>query len=124
MDLLETNAPNKEVCKAVVVGGGLIGIELTEMLASRGIPVTFLVRETSFWNGVLPAGESQLLNEHIRSHHIDLRLDTNLTEIVGDASGRVKAVKTDKGDEIPCDVVGLTAGVVPNINFLKPVILN
>ena len=53
LDLLEVNAPNKDVCKrAVIVGGGLIGIELAEMLRSRDIPVTFLVREESFWNGV------------------------------------------------------------------------
>ena len=37
--------------KILIVGGGLIGIELAEMLRSRKIPVTFLVRENSFWNG-------------------------------------------------------------------------
>lgn len=120
LDLLEINAPNKEACKrAVIVGGGLIGIELAEMLRSRDIPVTFLVRETSFWNGVLPEGESQLINEHIREHHIDLQLATNLVEIIPDENGKVKAVTTDKGDTIACDMVGLTAGVTPNIDFLK-----
>lgn len=120
LDLLEINAPNKEACKrAVIVGGGLIGIELAEMLRSRDIPVTFLVRETSFWNGVLPEGESQLINEHIREHHIDLQLATNLVEIIPDENGKVKAVTTDKGDTIACDMVGLTPGVTPNIDFLK-----
>ena len=85
LENLEKHAPNKEVCKrAVIVGGGLIGIELAEMLNSRKIPVTFLVRESSFWNGVLPEGESQMINEHIRNHHIDLRLSTNLKEIKSD----------------------------------------
>jgi NADPH-dependent 2,4-dienoyl-CoA reductase/sulfur reductase-like enzyme len=120
LDELEKNAPNKETCKrAVIVGGGLIGIEMAEMLRSRKIPVTFLVREDSFWNGVLPAGESVLINEHILEHHIDLRLETNLVEIIADENGRAKAVTTDKGDTIECDVVGLTAGVTPNIDFLK-----
>jgi len=120
LELLETNAPNKEVCKrAVIVGGGLIGIEMAEMLRSREIPVTFLVRETSFWNGVLPAGDSALINEHILDHHIDLRLETNLKEIIADEHGRAKAVTTDKGDTIACTVVGLTAGVSPNVAFLK-----
>lgn len=120
LDLLEVNAPNKDVCKrAVIVGGGLIGIELAEMLRSRDIPVTFLVRETSFWNGVLPEGESQMINEHIREHHIDLRLGTNLVEIIPDENGKVKAVTTDKGDTIECDMVGLTAGVSPNVEFLR-----
>ena len=83
LDLLETNAPNNKLCKrAVIVGGGLIGIELAEMLSTRNIPVTFLVREKNFWDGVLPQGEAKMINEHIREHHIDLRLETNMVEIL------------------------------------------
>ncbi|MDC6405402.1 MULTISPECIES: NAD(P)/FAD-dependent oxidoreductase [Maribacter] len=120
LEQLQKNAPNNKICKrAVIVGGGLIGIEMAEMLRSRDIPVTFLVRESSFWNGVLPNGESEMINEHIREHHIDLLLDTNLKEILSDENGRAKAVVTDKGETIACDVVGLTAGVTPNIDFLK-----
>ncbi len=120
LEQLEANAPNNKVCKrAVIVGGGLIGIELAEMLVTRNIPVTFLVREASFWNGVLPKGESELINEHILEHHIDLRLETNLVEIIADENGWAKAVTTDKGETIECTVVGLTAGVSPNIDFLK-----
>ena len=121
LEQLEVLAPNNEVCKrAVIVGGGLIGIELAEMLRTRDIPVTFLVRETSFWNGVLPKGESSMINEHILSHHIDLRLNTNLKEIISDENGKVKSIIIEEtGEEIPCDVVGLTAGVTPNIDFLK-----
>ena len=120
LELLEKNAPDHHACRrAVIVGGGLIGIELAEMLRSRDIPVTFLVRESSFWNGVLPEGESALLNEHIREHHIDLRLGTGLREIEAGADGRACAVVTDTGERIACDLVGLTAGVSPNIGFLK-----
>lgn len=121
LDAIENLAPNNQVCKrAVIVGGGLIGIELAEMLHSRQIPVTFLVRESSFWNGVLPAGESTMLNRHIRNHHIDLRLSTNLQEIIADEQGRAKAVIIQEtGERISCDLVGLTAGVSPNISFLK-----
>lgn len=121
LENLEKFAPNNTVCKrAVIVGGGLIGIELAEMLRSRKIPVTFLVRESSFWNGVLPAQESEMINKHILDHHIDLRLNTNLKEIIADENGRVKSIIIDEtGEEIPCNVVGLTAGVSPNIDFLK-----
>lgn len=121
LQYLEQFAPNNQVCKrAVIVGGGLIGIELAEMLSSRAIPVTFLVRESSFWNGVLPNGESEMINIHIKNHHIDLRLSTNLKEIKGDKDGKVKSIIIEEtGEEIPCDYVGLTAGVSPNINFIK-----
>ena len=121
LETLEHYAPNNKICKhAVIVGGGLIGIELAEMLNSRNIPVTFLVRESSFWNGVLPEGESAMINRHIKNHHIDLRLSANLKEIISDANGKVKSIIIQEtGEEIACDVVGLTAGVTPNIDFIK-----
>ncbi len=118
VELLEVNTVH---CKrAVIVGGGLIGSELAEMLSTRNIPVTFLVRESSFWNGVLPPGESEMINNHIREHHIDLRLNSTLKEIVADENGRAKGVIIEEtGEEIACDLVGLTAGVSPNISFLE-----
>lgn len=121
LEALEIFAPNNKVCKrAVIVGGGLIGIELAEMLNTRNISVTFLVRENSFWNVVLPKGESEMLNRHIKSHHIDLRLSSNLMEIISDENGHVKSVIIEEsGEEIPCDFVGLTAGVSPNIDVVK-----
>jgi len=121
LENLEKYAPNNKVCKrAVIVGGGLIGIELAEMLHSRHIPVTFLVRESSFWNGVLPDGESQMINREIISAGIDLRLGFNLKEITPDENGQVKSITITETDEvIECNVVGLTAGVSPNIDFLK-----
>lgn len=118
LELLEKNTVNCQ--RAVIVGGGLIGIELAEMLHSRHIPVTFLVRESSFWNNVLPAGESALVNRHIEEHGFDLRLGVNLEAIVDDGNGHAKAIKIkETGEEIDCQLVGLTAGVHPNIDFIK-----
>ena len=121
LEELEELAPNTKVCKrAVIVGGGLIGVELAEMLSTRNIPVTFLVRENHFWNNVLPDEEAQLLERHIHEHHIDLRLETNLEEILTDDHVMVKAIKIkETGEILDCDLVGLTPGVSPNIEFLK-----
>ncbi len=121
LENLEKHAPDNKACKrAVIVGGGLIGIELAEMLNSRNIPVTFLVREKSFWNAVLPPGESGMINRHILNHHIDLRLGVNLKEIIADDHGKVKSVVVQEtGEVIDCNVVGLTPGVSPNVDFLK-----
>ncbi len=109
----------KDIDHAVVVGGGLIGIEMVEMLLSRNIGVTFLIREKSYWNMVLPPEESTMVNRLIRKHHVDLRLGTELKEILTDNTGRARAVLTNKGEEILCQFVGLTVGVHPNIEFLK-----
>lgn len=117
LEYMESHSDDLE--RAVIVGGGLIGIEMAEMFHSRHIPVTFLVREDSYWNMVLPKEESEMVNRHIREHGFDLRLETELKEIVDDGNGRACAVITNKGDRIDCGYVGLTAGVHPNINFLK-----
>jgi NADPH-dependent 2,4-dienoyl-CoA reductase/sulfur reductase-like enzyme len=109
----------KGISRAVIVGGGLIGIEMAEMLLSRKIPVSMLVREKEFWSNVLPLQEANLISRHIRSHHVDLKLETELKEIQPDESGQAKAVVTGSGEVIACQFVGLTVGVSPNIDFLK-----
>jgi NADPH-dependent 2,4-dienoyl-CoA reductase/sulfur reductase-like enzyme len=118
-DLERMEHDTQGIGRAVIVGGGLIGIEMAEMLATRKIPVTFLVRENAFWNNVLPKEESEMVTRHIREHHIDLRLSTELKEVLSDENGRTRAVITSEGEEVPCQFVGLTAGVHPNIAFLK-----
>ncbi|MCH2021612.1 MAG: NAD(P)/FAD-dependent oxidoreductase [Saprospiraceae bacterium] len=105
--------------RAVIVGGGLIGLEMAEMFMSRNIPVTFLVRESDYWRSVMPAEESNMISRHMIEHHVDLRLNTELKEILSDSNGKARAVITSTGEEIQCQFVGLTAGVRPNVQFLK-----
>ncbi len=117
LEYMETHSEGLQ--RAVIVGGGLIGIEMAEMFHSRHIPVTFLVREKSYWNAVLPAEESAMVNREILDNHIDLRLETELKEIIDDGNGRACAVITNTGERIECGYVGLTAGVSPNLDFLR-----
>jgi NAD(P)H-nitrite reductase large subunit len=103
----------------VIVGGGLIGVEMAEMFHSRGLHVLFLVRENRFWGNVLPAEESNMIYRHLLKQGIDVRLNTELKSILDDGTGKCRAVLSSQGEEIPCQFVGLTAGVRPNIDFLK-----
>ncbi|MEM6766746.1 MAG: NAD(P)/FAD-dependent oxidoreductase [Bacteroidota bacterium] len=106
--------------RAVIIGGGLIGIEMAEMFHSRHIPVTFLVRESSFWNKVMPPEESEMINQEIfQTDGIDLRLKTELKEILPDQNGKVRAIITNEGEEIACQFVGLAAGVHANLSLAK-----
>jgi NAD(P)H-nitrite reductase large subunit len=118
-DLASMEQHTKGIGHAVVVGGGLIGIETAEMLLSRNIGVTFLVREKSFWDIVLPPEESWLINKLIQKHHIDLQLETELKEIKAGPDGKVAGIITSKGQHIACGFVALTVGVSPNIQFVK-----
>ena len=118
-DLEKMESYSHDLRHAVIVGGGLIGIEMAEMFRSRGIGVTFLVREAGYWDMVLPPEESAMVGRHIREHGIDLRLNAELREIVDDGQGRACAVITNSGERIDCQYVGLTAGVSPNVDFLR-----
>ncbi|MEO1174515.1 MAG: FAD/NAD(P)-binding oxidoreductase, partial [Myxococcota bacterium] len=104
--------------RAVVVGGGLIGIELVECLLFHGVEVTFLIREPYYWPVALAADESAFVAEHMREHGVDLRLRENLEEIRVDSQGRVSGVKTDK-DDIACQMLGISIGVHPMLEPIK-----
>ncbi|MBR9830784.1 NAD(P)/FAD-dependent oxidoreductase [bacterium] len=117
LELLEENVKRAE--RAVIVGGGLIGVELSEMLKTRDIDVTFLVREDRFWGGILPKEEGQLISDHIQSNGVNIEFNTELEEVLDDGKGQVKAIKTKDGRIIECELVGLTVGVHPNVGFLK-----
>lgn len=118
-DLQTMEQHTKDIKRAVVVGGGLIGIETVEMLLSRNIAVSFLIREKSFWDSVLPAEESEMINKLIKHHKVDLQLGTELKEIKSNEGSKVTSLLTSKGEEIVCGFVALTVGVSPNISFVK-----
>ena len=117
MENLEKNSAKAK--RAVIVGGGLIGVEFAEMMLYKNIEVTFLVRESKFWGNILPDEEGKLISDHIKSHHVDLRFNEELGEVIDDGNGNVKGIKTKKGQIIDCEIVGLTTGVSPNIEFIK-----
>lgn len=105
--------------RALVVGGGLIGIELVECLVHHGVPTTFLIREDTFWPDALDRRESDLVVAHMRAHGVDVRLGESIAQVERDASGRVAAVVTSKQDRLPADLLGVCVGVHPNIAWLK-----
>ncbi|SHI81652.1 Pyridine nucleotide-disulphide oxidoreductase [Hymenobacter daecheongensis DSM 21074] len=118
-DLEKMTRDTHNIGRGVVVGGGLIGIELAEMLHSRGIPVTMLVREAHYWASVLPPEEANLVQQQLDENHVEVRYRTELREILGDAEGRVRAVVTTAGEEIACQWVGLAIGVTPNLSLAQ-----
>lgn len=115
LELMEKNST--DVKQAVIIGGGLIGVEMAEMLHTRGIHVIMVVREENFWDIVLPEGESSMVTRHILSRGIDLKLSQMVVKIEGE--DRVEQVVLDDGSIIPCQFLGITIGVVPNIGLLQ-----
>lgn len=104
--------------RAVVIGGGLIGVEVAEILRHRGLRVTWLVRERWYFPVALDEAEALMVAEHVRRQGVDVRLGAGVEEILRHGDGRVRAVRAG-GEEIPCDLVAVTIGVVPNTSFLR-----
>ena len=105
--------------EAVVIGGGLIGIELVECLLFHGVKTSFLVREPWYWPMAIGEEEATFVGAHMREHGVDLRLSEEMVEAHVDGSGRVKSVTTSAGNELPCQLLGIAAGVHPAIERLK-----
>lgn len=119
-DLEYVEKCSEGLTSAVIVGGGLIGIELAEMFLSRNIEVHFMVREKLFWGNVLPEQDARFIMKHMEKHHgLIMHYGEELEEIVDNGQGEASAVLTKSGQRIDCQFVGLTAGVSPNIQFLK-----
>ncbi len=121
---LEANTPapfqkDHPTKKAIIVGAGLIGVELAEMLKTRDVQVTFLVRENAFWNNILTPLEANEIGNHIESHGVKLRYESELDEVLSNSDGRVRGAITKSGEELECQLIGITTGVTPNIEFLK-----
>jgi 3-phenylpropionate/trans-cinnamate dioxygenase ferredoxin reductase subunit len=107
--------------RAVVVGGGLIGIELVECLHHHGMEVTFLVREPWYWPAALGETEGQMITEHIRKHGIDITHKEAVQRVHLDKSGGVTGVETEGGRRFDCDLLGIAVGVHPAIEWLSQV---
>jgi NADPH-dependent 2,4-dienoyl-CoA reductase/sulfur reductase-like enzyme len=81
--------------KAVVVGGGLIGLELVECLRWAGMEVTFLIREPWYWPIALNEAESAMVIGHLRHHGVNVVTGEAVTAVETDAAGAVTAISTD-----------------------------
>jgi NADPH-dependent 2,4-dienoyl-CoA reductase/sulfur reductase-like enzyme len=107
--------------RAVVVGGGLIGVELVECLAHHSIEVDFLVRDQWYWPMALAKEEGEMIAAHIRRHGVRLHLGHEVAGVLADGGNRVSAVRTKQGAEFPCQMLGVCIGVRPAIDWLRNV---
>lgn len=108
-------APNqRKIRSAVITGGGLIGIELAEMLHTRDIEVTMVIRDTHFWGSVVDAHEGQWIQHQLDQHHIRAIYASSISSIIA-PSGQVEGVQLQNGETLTCQMLGITIGVQPRI---------
>ena len=106
----------KDINKVVIIGAGFIGLEAVEAAKKLGKEVTVIQSTDRVLNQVFDKEITDVLEEEIRSHGVNLHLDELATEFVGET--KVEKVITNKG-EIEADLVIIATGVRPNTSFLK-----
>ncbi len=104
------------VKKAVVIGGGFIGLELAENLFDGGVSVTVVETASQLLPGVLDPEMADYVKRHLQQKGLRVLTGTKASAIVG--GGRVEGVQTGAG-LLPCGAVVLSAGIRPNTDFLK-----
>lgn len=107
---------------AVVIGGGLLGLEAAYGLLKRGMQVTVVHRSDVLMNMQMDAEAGQLLKQKLEAGTdeipaMDFKMGANTTAVIG--QDRVEAVEFDDGTRIPADLVVMSVGIRPNIQLAE-----
>jgi NADPH-dependent 2,4-dienoyl-CoA reductase/sulfur reductase-like enzyme len=104
--------------RAVVVGGGFIGMEVAASLRRLGLEVTLVHLGSGLFDQLGSRELSDQLASLYRSHGVDLLLEQAVAAFGGD--GRLAYVETNSGVRLEADLAVMGVGVVPNVDFLAP----
>ena len=96
----------------VVVGGGYIGLEMAEAMHHRGLRATILDPAGRVLNRTVACEASALMDEAVDRAGVAVRAET-ATAVLHDGAGRVRAVRTDRGEVVGCQMVVVSVGVEP-----------
>ncbi len=116
MDAIKAVVEREGCERAVVVGGGYIGLEMAEALIERGLAVSLVELETNVMGSVDPEMAAPL-HEELKLHGVDLHLGTSVTEVVTD--GDASSVLLSDGKRIATDLVVMAVGVRPEVKLAQ-----
>ena len=109
--MIETAKTHKH---AVVIGGGLLGLEAANGLMLRGMSVTVVHLMPWLMERQLDEVAGGMLQKSLESRGLKFRIGAQTEALLGDEGGRVKAVRFKDGSEEPADLVVMAAGIRPN----------
>lgn len=102
---------------AVVIGGGLLGLEAAYGLSTLGMKVTVLHLAPHLMERQLDTAAGHLLKKELGSRGIDIVTGADTSEVIGDKT--VEAVKLKDGQSFAADLVVMAVGIRPNISLAK-----
>ena len=116
--MIETARTHKH---AVVIGGGLLGLEAANGLMQRGMDVTVVHIGPWLMERQLDEVAGKLLQASLQDRGLKFRLGAQTQALLGGDDGRVQAVQFKDGSQVPADLVVMAAGVRPNTELAEKI---
>jgi len=116
-DYLRRIRDEQKIKKAVIIGGGLIGIETSEALELAGMEITIvelLPQLLTFLDWEM----AKLVENHVKGKNANIITQNGLAAFIGE-NGKLTAVKLNNGTELPCELAVIAIGVRPNTRLAR-----
>jgi nitrite reductase (NADH) large subunit len=110
-------AQERDCRRAVVAGGGLLGLEAAHALERLGLRVTVLERGSALLRRQLDARGSAFLQDYLERLGLEILLSAETAAVEGD--GHVQSVRLTDGRTLPCDIFLAAAGITPNVELAR-----
>ena len=106
------------VKNAVIIGGGSIAMKVVKNLLKIGLHVSIIEKATHLWPIGFDRKVARIIEHKLKENKVKLYLNEEVVGFNGE-NGRVSSITLRNQQEIPCDLVIITIGMKPNIDFLK-----
>jgi nitrite reductase (NADH) large subunit len=121
-DIADTNAMIEAATHykhAVVIGGGLLGLEAANGLMRRGMTVSVVHVQPTLMERQLDEVAGKLLQKSLEERGLSFLMGAQTQELVGGPDGRVTAIKFKDGTQVPADLVVMAVGIRPNTELAQ-----
>ena len=105
--------------KAVVLGGGLLGLEAANGLVLRGMEVTVIHNHEVLLNRQLDRPAAKMLQTELEQRGLKFKMAAKLEQLLGDENGHITAVNLADGSQLECDLFITAIGVRPNMELAQ-----
>ena len=104
---------------AVVVGAGLLGIDLAAICGAQDVDAKYLMRGECWWRYALTEEGGEIIHDALREIGVDPVFDSGVDRFEVDDDGRVEAAVDPNGERYPCDWAGVAIGLDFNVELLQ-----
>jgi nitrite reductase (NADH) large subunit len=105
--------------KAVVLGGGLLGLEAANGLVLRGMDVTVIHSNEVLLNRQMDRQAGEMLQKELEQRGLKFKMAAKTQQLIGDDNGHIRAVHFEDGSELECDLFIMAIGVRPNMTLAQ-----